>query len=103
TLGSIVGAVLAGLVLLPVVGLHWVLIIGASIDMGLGALLLGAAAPPRPRLVACGAAAAAVVVALVGHLSGDLSPLLVTSGVYRTGTVPSAGTFEFLFYRDGRT
>jgi len=103
TLGSIVGVILASLVLLPVVGLHWVLVIGAVIDMGLGAVLLGAAAPPRPRLVACGAAGAAVVVAMVGHLSGDLSPLLLTSGVYRTGTVPAGGTFQLLFYRDGRT
>ena len=103
TLGSIVGVVLASLVLLPAVGLHWVLIAGALLDMGLGALLLGAAAPVRGRLVACGAAAAALLVAMVGHLSGDLSPLLLTSGVYRTGTVPPPGTFEILYYRDGRT
>ena len=40
TLGSIVGAALAGLVLLPVLGLKWLLVFGALIDVGLGVWLL---------------------------------------------------------------
>ena len=40
TFGSIVGAALAGLVLLPVLGLKWLLVVGALVDIGLGAWVL---------------------------------------------------------------
>src|ERR1043166_1811191 len=40
TFGSIVGAGLAGLVLLPVLGLKWLLIAGAAVDIGLGVVLV---------------------------------------------------------------
>lgn len=40
TLGSIVGAALAGLVLLPLVGLKWLLVLGALLDVSLGVWLL---------------------------------------------------------------
>ena len=36
TLGSIVGAAVAGLVLLPVLGVKWLLITGAFVDLGVG-------------------------------------------------------------------
>jgi predicted membrane-bound spermidine synthase len=41
TLGSIVGAALAGLVLMPLVGLKWLLVGGAMVDVALGLALLG--------------------------------------------------------------
>src|SRR6185295_11452652 len=40
TLGSIVGAGIAGLVLMPLLGLKWLLIAGASIDIALGVALV---------------------------------------------------------------
>ncbi len=40
TLGSIVGAAAAGLVLLPLLGLKWLLVFGALVDVGLGVWLL---------------------------------------------------------------
>jgi spermidine synthase len=40
TLGSIVGAALAGLVLMPLVGLRWLLVVGALLDVALGVWLL---------------------------------------------------------------
>ena len=42
TFGSIVGAALAGLVLMPLLGLKWLLIVGASVDLALGVALLAA-------------------------------------------------------------
>ena len=39
TFGSIVGAALAGLVLLPLLGLKWLLVAGASVDIVLGVAL----------------------------------------------------------------
>ena len=40
TLGSILGAALAGLVLMPLLGLKWLLVAGAFVDIGLGIWLL---------------------------------------------------------------
>src|SRR5438046_10348111 len=40
TFGSIVGAGLAGLVLMPLLGLKWLLVAGASGDLALGAVRL---------------------------------------------------------------
>ena len=45
TLGAIVGAGLAGLVLLPLLGLKVLLIAGASVDIALGIALLATEAP----------------------------------------------------------
>src|SRR5262245_26172778 len=62
TLGSILGAALAGLVLLPWLGVKGLLAAGASLDMGLGVALLATAgassgrrAPGSPASVAGGA------------------------------------------------
>jgi spermidine synthase len=101
-LGSIVGVILASLVLLPLIGLKWMLVGGALLDMELGALVLFAAAPAR-RPLAWGAALTALAVALLGQASARFSPLLLVSGVYRTGEVLGPGSFDMLVYRDGRT
>jgi spermidine synthase len=110
TLGSIVGAALAGLVLLPTLGLKWMLVAGASIDIVLGLALfasewrLGPTAE-HPRWVWRFAGAvggvAAVVVAIATQ--GGFDETLLTSGVYRYGTVQAPGTRRILFYKDGRT
>jgi spermidine synthase/MFS family permease len=54
TLGSILGAAMAGLVLMPLLGLKWLLVVGALIDVALGLWLLArhgsfsaSEAPPR--------------------------------------------------------
>ena len=108
TLGSILGVVLAGLLLLPVVGLKALLVAGATIDMALGVLLLAARARARPRdrvfaAVAAGSVVAAVTVAA---LTNRFDPLLLTSGVFRHGSLPdldAAPGKDVLFYQDGRT
>ncbi|MBA3659049.1 MAG: spermidine synthase [Gemmatimonadales bacterium] len=106
TLGSIVGVIVAGLVLLPTVGLHAMLIAGAMLDMAVGVFLLRQPAPsgvrPRPRLASAGALAAALVAVVAwGGLRFD--PVLLSSGVYRTGAMVKPGEREIRFHRDGRT
>src|SRR5688572_12772968 len=67
TLGSIIGAILGGLILLPVIGLKALLISGAAIDMLLGSVLLArtnAGRSMRVRGLAAGAAAVAVMIAV---------------------------------------
>jgi len=116
TLGSIVGVLLAGLVLMPVLGLKLLLISGAVLDIGLGLALLSAVVRssegdvtrpsnrlrhPASRLtvVAVGITAFVVFIAI----TVDFDPSRLTSGVYRYAIVPQKGEFEIPFYRDGRT
>ncbi len=123
TLGSIAGVILAGLVLMPVLGLKRLLVLGALVDIGLG-VWLTVVAPrlrrafdePLPRstrggglarlaagspltLPIMGTAALLLVVAIAARF--DLARL--TSGVYRHGVVARPTDYTFPFYRDGRT
>src|SRR5207247_1096632 len=81
----------AGLVLLPRIGLEPMLAGGALLDMELGALVLVAALPGR-RPLAYGAAVAGLLIAGLVMLNGRFSPLVLASGVYRTGAIPQPGS-----------
>jgi len=104
TLGSIVGVIVAGLVLMPVIGLHALLIVGALIDMGVGILLLRRAGGGAPggRLVPL-AVAASLVTAVVAWGGVRFDRVLLSSGVYRTGAIIDPRERDVRFYRDGRT
>src|ERR1051326_4050011 len=116
TLGSIAGVLLAGLVLMPVLGLKLLLITGALVDIGLGLALLAAVVRategdprrssnrlrhPASRLTAITVGIAAFV-ALIA-ITVDFDPMRLTSGVYRYAMLPQKGDFEIPFYRHGRT
>ncbi|MEO6526439.1 MAG: spermidine synthase [Gemmatimonadaceae bacterium] len=106
TLGSIVGVVAAALVLLPLLGLKWLLVGGAAIDIVLGAVLLGqsesSSARPTwarrwvPVLVA------GAWLALVGATT-QFDRSILTSGVFRYGSARKSGSAKVPFYADGRT
>ena len=105
TLGSIVGVVLAGLVLMPLLGLRTMLIAGALLDMAIGAaLVIRRRSGPRQLsdpLAIAAIASFAVVVAIVVQSRFDRGVLV--SGVYRYETVGRVPAEELVFYRDGRT
>jgi predicted membrane-bound spermidine synthase len=116
TLGSIAGVLLAGLLLMPLLGLKLLLITGALIDIGLGLALLLVVAraaegdPTRPstrlrhpmsRLTALTVGVGAFI-ALVA-IAVEFDPMRLTSGVYRYAVVPRKGDYAIPFYRDGRT
>ncbi|MEO7986988.1 MAG: spermidine synthase [Gemmatimonadales bacterium] len=105
TLGSIIGVVLGGLVLLPLIGLKAMLITGAAIDMAIGAALLARAAKAegRGRRLAPAAALAAVALTVAVGLGLRLDQNVLASGVYRTGHLIPGGDRSMIFYRDGRT
>jgi len=106
TLGSIAGAIVAGLILLPVIGLKHTVIVGAAVDMALGILVLwvaAAAVPMRRRREAVGMAAAGLVLVAITLATPDFDPRLLASSVYREGIVPPPGSVETLFHEDGRT
>ena len=106
TLGSIVGVVLAALVLLPWLGLKWLLIGGAAIDVVLGIALLVSATgrahwwAERRRW---GPALAAVAVLFVIGASADFDRGVMTSGVFRYGKAQAPRHSDMAFYADGRT
>lgn len=105
TLGSIVGAATAGLLLLPALGVRGTLILGGTLDLALGCWLLWSSARLRVggTRTAQLATAAATAVVLVSVLSPGFDPSVLASGVFRYGAVPAPGARDILFYKDGRT
>jgi spermidine synthase len=105
TLGSIIGVVFGGLVLLPMIGLKPMLMVGAALDMGIGLLLLSKSNRQGRRshrlVLATGFASIAILV-LVGA-GVRLDHNMLTSGVYRNGLIVDSKERDIQFYRDGRT
>ena len=106
TLGSIIGVALAALVLLPLLGLKWMIVFGASIDIGLGLWLLaydGRALPVRQSLrrltPAFGVAAAVLLLGAATNFDRGV----LTSGVFRYGNVRAPLAKNIAFFADGRT
>jgi spermidine synthase len=105
TLGSIIGVVVGGLVLLPMIGLKPMLMVGAALDMGIGLLLLtkrSRRGSRSRRLVLATSAGTITMLILVG-VGIRLDENLLVSGVYRVGFVLGPTEREMRFYRDGRT
>jgi predicted membrane-bound spermidine synthase len=99
TLGAIVGVLFSIHFALPAMGLKLTLSSGALLDIALGLLLLHFAAARRGDwlMAFCAFAVPVAVVRLV-----VLDPVILSSGVYRTGDArPQVGAT--LFYRDGKT
>ena len=104
TFGSIVGAALAALVLMPLIGLKAMLVSGAVIDMALGVWLMwrsGAASAPA-RHVARVLAVAGVIAALGATLFAPFTREMLTSGVFRYARI-ERDVRNVVFYKDGRT
>jgi predicted membrane-bound spermidine synthase len=103
TLGSIAGVVLAGLVLLPLIGLKPTLITGAALDIALGVMVLAFTSERTTRRLAVGAVAVGTAVVTATALGPGLDRALITSSVFRTGLLPGREAVEPLFHADGRT
>ena len=106
TLGSIVGVALAALVLLPLLGLKWMIVAGAAIDIGLGIWILALDVGPERRRLAfrywMPATAAAGISAFVA-LTTPLDQGVLTSGVFRSGRVSRMAPRNMIYFADGRT
>ncbi len=105
TLGSIVGVAAAALWLMPALGLRGLLILGGAVDVALGVWVLwrraGGNLPLKQTAGLAGLAGLSVVV--VTSISPGLDPGILSSGVFRYGTVPEVGSRNVVFYKDGRT
>ena len=105
TLGSILGAAVAGLVMLPMLGVKATLVTGALVDMGFGVLLLSRS---RSRWlttsrVAPAFALATIAIVIASTVGARFDRTLLASSVYRLRVMPVAGANDITFYRDGRT
>ncbi|PYO04959.1 MAG: spermidine synthase, partial [Gemmatimonadetes bacterium] len=105
TAGSIVGVQLAGLVLLPVLGLKLLLIAGAALDVAIGLMLMYVALPRRTasRTPTLATIVIASILVFFAASSVRFDRSLLSSGVYRFGGLPAPGEFTNTFYKDGRT
>jgi spermidine synthase len=106
TAGSIVGVQLAGLALLPILGVKFLVIAGAAVDVAIGLVLLYVvlrrAVVPRTPVVP-GLLFASALVVFLGASTVRFDRRLLASGVYRLGGIPKPGEFTMAFYKDGRT
>ena len=104
TVGAIVGVVLAVHVLMTWIGVRGALLVGAAIDIALGAALLayrtrGGASLPRAAI----AVSVAVVVLTFVAVAVPTDARRGASGVFRTGAARVAETSAVEFHRDGKT
>jgi spermidine synthase len=114
TVGAIVGTVIAGFVLIPILGAHAAAKVGIVVNLLLAAGLL-AAAPGRARAARWGACAAAILLAVGAGALPPWDARVMTSGaaiyaksylrVAPQGSLMAAarlpGTQQVVYYRDG--
>ena len=105
TIGSVVGVVLAALVLMPLIGVKALLVTGALLDMALGVWLVGLAGwhvRARRRTLAVEAACTALLTAGIAW-QAEFDRALLASGVFRLRRLLPRDQQRIVFYRDGRT
>jgi spermidine synthase len=102
TLGAITGVLLAVHVLLPEMGVKLALVVGAALDIVLGAWLLRYAQARLRRAWAYGMLIAGLLAAAFAARANVLPPERLSSGVFRYGTTEPTNN-RMLYYRDGKT
>jgi predicted membrane-bound spermidine synthase len=103
TLGAIAGVVFAVHVGLPLLGLKFLIVLGAALDVALGLLLLQRSAPAGDlRGLLQGAIVGACVIGFVA-MGVELSPRRLSSGVYRYRTAEMDADNQIIYYGDGKT
>jgi len=102
TLGAIAGVLLAAHLLVPETGLKISLILGAALDIMLGAWLLRWSGVRFERREAFAALIIGLAAAAATARAGALEPARLASGVYRHGSAELHDVL-MLFYEDGKT
>lgn len=107
TFGAIAGSVLAGLVLMPIIGLQRVIVGGAAVDIVLGLVLVYGEArrssSAQLRRFARVASVSSLAIVLFGTFMIKIDPMVLSATVFRNGRTRLPDTFELLSYVDGRT
>ena len=104
TVGAIVGVLAAIHLLIPLLGIKLAMIVAATVDIGIGVMILRFIAESRPDFHRVGAGFGVMVAAiLAGIILIPFDAMKLSSGVYRTGSDRLSDANEILFYRDGKT
>jgi spermidine synthase len=114
TLGAIVGTVVAGFALMPLIGAHGAVKVAIGLELALGVVLVAAAGRPLSRGAAAlaGALALVIVVGLVRVPAWNASVMAAGAAVYprqyqrfagQGGVARAMADSALLFYRDGLT
>lgn len=108
TLGSIIGAVLAGMVMLPLIGLKNTIVTGALIDMALGLWLINRESVAAPsdlqvRKLVRSAAVMTATLTILGYGVMHVNPRVLAAGVFRRGRAEMHEDYEVVMHVDGRT
>ena len=101
TLGAIAGVLVAVHVLVPESGLKVTLVVGAALDIVLGAWLLRWSGAVAQRTEAFAALVLGLLAATATARAAALAPERLASGVFRYGQAEQSS--EVLYYRDGKT
>lgn len=103
TVGAIFGVILASQLIMPLLGLKSVLLIGAGVDLALGAYLFWFAREKATGYKLQGGLVlgSAVLLVAVSTLSFDTQKM--SSGVFRYGLNSIHNDSEILFHEDGKT
>ncbi|MDH5639369.1 MAG: spermidine synthase, partial [Nitrospinota bacterium] len=102
TIGAIIGVALGVLLVMPLLGLKYVILAGAAIDivMGLWLFLLSGKEGAEKKLVTVAAFGLAAIITTI--LFARMDPLKMASGVYRSGKLLEQGVLA-PYHKDGRT
>jgi predicted membrane-bound spermidine synthase len=102
TLGAIAGVLLAVHLLVPEAGLKVALVVGAALDVVLGAWLLRWSGVRLQRQEAFASLILGLAAAVVTARATALEPARLASGVFRHG-LPELERAQIVYYRDGKT
>lgn len=101
TVGAIAGVAIAVHFGMPVLGLKWLIVMGAAMDIALGAWIMArTSAKYKYKAVFATAFGFAIVTA---SLLFGIDAYKTASGVYRFGTLDSKDTSRILYHKDGKT
>lgn len=105
TMGSVVGAGVAGLIALPWLGLKGLILAGAAVDVTLGLWLLDRSArwSGGSRKLLFGAAITSALAFAAAGFGLRFDSIVMGSGVYRIGHLPRERERLPLYHADGRT
>jgi spermidine synthase/MFS family permease len=101
TAGGILGVVIAVWVLMELVGLKWLITIGAALDIGIGLYVLYHFAETRHSITRTVAQPVALAVLLLAVAFANIDPILASSGVFRYASISSSK--RIVGHIDGRT
>ncbi len=103
TVGAIAGVFFATHLGLPLLGAVNLLTLAAGIDIALGAAIIFVFLSREPRNISFAVVAAGVCSVIATVSLFHISPVKMTSGVYRYGRLPDESAIVSLFHRDGKT